>query len=427
MSDKPFALSTVPPARPAQDDYDSICATVMASARGRRFLAEYARRNRNADTRLVLGAIERIEALIRGERGRQAHPGARIDPLQMAKAIAERRAEAAAIEAPETPGRVAQDPAPHSCDVVTMAERLQDAAWTMRERGLAPTTCDQIEALAAAILSSSSLRDLAEVLQYLERRINGMLDGAATASEPGEALSANRAREAGNGHAAGVTTALGGAMAGPTTFAASSPAASVRAMPAPDVRAELQREPRSGSPTAAEMSGSESAPIVDDAALDPDGNASGPPSVPVERSASEPGQPVVSPSTVEASAEPAAVRSADLTDVRPESPPEPLAATAAPPQLEPMPATEPRRPPADVMNEIEAELFSPVPVDDTVDSLAAPQVDATRSQQPVTQSATAAVPPAAATAAPAPEPPAASNALAALKAMSDEERIALFT
>ena len=73
MADEPFALSTVPPALPAQGDYDAICATVMESARGRWFLQEYARRNRNADTRVVLDAIERIEAVIRGDRGREAY------------------------------------------------------------------------------------------------------------------------------------------------------------------------------------------------------------------------------------------------------------------------------------------------------------------------------------------------------------------
>jgi hypothetical protein len=73
------------------------------------------------------------------------------------------------------------------------AERLQDLAWTMRERGLDVSTCAQIEELAAAILSASSLRNpagqraqrLAEVLRYLEQRLETMLDdGAASANAP---------------------------------------------------------------------------------------------------------------------------------------------------------------------------------------------------------------------------------------------------
>ncbi|MFC5068247.1 hypothetical protein [Flaviflagellibacter deserti] len=46
------------------EDYEAIEAAVMDTARGRWFLAEFARRNRNADTALLLDAIERIERLM---------------------------------------------------------------------------------------------------------------------------------------------------------------------------------------------------------------------------------------------------------------------------------------------------------------------------------------------------------------------------
>lgn len=165
------------------------------SARGRWFLDEHARRNRNTDTLLVLAAIERIEAMIRGEREQQAYQSFRGDLLDMAKAIAQTRAEVAAIKpeapAPMTGSDVPQTPA--NRDIFAAAERLQDVAWTMRERGLDPRICRQIEALASAILAASSLRNpddhraqkLGEVLHYLERRINGMLDACA---EPAQAL-----------------------------------------------------------------------------------------------------------------------------------------------------------------------------------------------------------------------------------------------
>src|SRR2546427_6678297 len=38
MSEKPSALSTIPPQPPAEGEYDLICATVAESARGRWFL-----------------------------------------------------------------------------------------------------------------------------------------------------------------------------------------------------------------------------------------------------------------------------------------------------------------------------------------------------------------------------------------------------
>jgi len=44
-------------------DFDTIEAAVMETARGRWFLKEYARRNRNADTQAVLEALERLKVL----------------------------------------------------------------------------------------------------------------------------------------------------------------------------------------------------------------------------------------------------------------------------------------------------------------------------------------------------------------------------
>lgn len=48
----------------APDDYDAILAAVSETPRGRWFLGEYARRNRTADTALVLGEISRLENLL---------------------------------------------------------------------------------------------------------------------------------------------------------------------------------------------------------------------------------------------------------------------------------------------------------------------------------------------------------------------------
>jgi hypothetical protein len=42
-------------------DYDAIESAIMESSRGRWFLSEYARRNRQADTNLILSAINNIK------------------------------------------------------------------------------------------------------------------------------------------------------------------------------------------------------------------------------------------------------------------------------------------------------------------------------------------------------------------------------
>jgi hypothetical protein len=63
MADEAFALSPISAraAMPGEADYDAISAAFMETSRGRWFLSEYAKRNRNADTRMVLDAVARIE------------------------------------------------------------------------------------------------------------------------------------------------------------------------------------------------------------------------------------------------------------------------------------------------------------------------------------------------------------------------------
>jgi hypothetical protein len=184
MADGSLAISPMPPALPADADYDALCEALMASSRGRWFLEEYAKRNRNADTGLVLDAIARVEAVVRSEQAHQASQGVRIELLEMARTIAQTRADVADAK-PE--GSVSLS-AESGTDVFAAAGRLQEVAWTMRERGLDMAMCDQITDLSTAILSASSLRNnpndgraqkLAEVLTSLERRIDAMLCAAA--------------------------------------------------------------------------------------------------------------------------------------------------------------------------------------------------------------------------------------------------------
>jgi hypothetical protein len=72
----------------------------------------------------------------------------------------------------------------------------------MRERGLDPATCEEVEALASSILAASSLQDPADdrvqkltaVLAYLERRIAGMLEPGAQADAPDRESAATNER-----------------------------------------------------------------------------------------------------------------------------------------------------------------------------------------------------------------------------------------
>jgi chemotaxis protein CheZ len=193
------------PAPITEADYEAIEAAVMETARGRWFLAEYARRNRNADTTMLLKALDRIEAAIRGEHSVEPVDRIRFDLVEMSKAIARTKTEIAAMkpdadhhgkfgEATEELDSVVQATEAATSDILECAERIQEVAWTLREQGLDADICDLLDAKATEVYTACSFQDLTGqrtrkvigVLRYLEGRINAMiqiwgLDGAMAA------------------------------------------------------------------------------------------------------------------------------------------------------------------------------------------------------------------------------------------------------
>lgn len=73
MSNEAQALAG-PPESPGETEYKTFLAVLSASARGRAFLAEHARRSRQAETEMLLGALARIEAMLAEQRARTAMP-----------------------------------------------------------------------------------------------------------------------------------------------------------------------------------------------------------------------------------------------------------------------------------------------------------------------------------------------------------------
>jgi len=57
---------------PNERDYQAFCEALSASARGRAFLAEYARRNRNADIEQLLTATDKLQSLMSAKPETQA-------------------------------------------------------------------------------------------------------------------------------------------------------------------------------------------------------------------------------------------------------------------------------------------------------------------------------------------------------------------
>src|SRR6201982_2959333 len=152
-------------------DYEAIESAVLETNRGRWFLAEYARRNRHADTKMLLTAIERIEAVMRGEPSTQSVDRIRFDLVEMAKAIARTKAEIAAIkpdieqhgkfgEATEELDSIVNTTEAATSDILAAAEQIQEVAWTLREQGLDPEVCDLLDAKATAVYTACSFQDL---------------------------------------------------------------------------------------------------------------------------------------------------------------------------------------------------------------------------------------------------------------------------
>jgi chemotaxis protein CheZ len=198
----------------SEADYEAIEGAVLETNRGRWFLSEFARRNRHADTKMLLTAIDRLEAAIRGERTAESVDRIRFDLVEMAKAIARTKAEIAAIkpdgeqhgkfgEASEELDSIVGATEAATSDILAAAEHIQEVAWTLREQGLEAEVCDLIDAKATAVYTACSFQDLTgqrirkviQVLRYLEGRINAMIDiWGLDGSMAAEAASAARAR-----------------------------------------------------------------------------------------------------------------------------------------------------------------------------------------------------------------------------------------
>ncbi len=180
----------------SQADYEAIEAAVMETARGRWFLAEFARRNRHADTEVLLASIGRLEQTMTEQKSRIGVDRFKVDLVEMSTAIAETRTQLTSMRDPSAAGSGSMSEASHeldaiirtteaaTSDILTATEAIQDTAWTMREKGVPPALCDAIDEQATNIYTACSFQDLTaqrtakvvDVLHYLETRIKTMID-----------------------------------------------------------------------------------------------------------------------------------------------------------------------------------------------------------------------------------------------------------
>ncbi len=183
-----------------EEAYTQIEAAVMETARGRWFLAEFARRNRHAETARVLVAIEKLQVSIAnhpttiiaataaGNDGRLQN-----EILHMARAISAMQRELQAITASgattahvssaDDLDRVVHTTEQATTTILAAAERVQEFAWTLRENAGSAEDCDLLDRSATEIYIACAFQDLTaqriykviEVLRFIDERIKALL------------------------------------------------------------------------------------------------------------------------------------------------------------------------------------------------------------------------------------------------------------
>jgi hypothetical protein len=182
MADEAFALSPISARAelPGERDYDAIREAFMETARGRWFLGEYGKRNRNADTSMVLDAVARIEATIAAHK--QAPANELPDALVLIRGLLS--------DAKDTAARTMSGPdAEAALAAVNKGTRIiREIAWTLREYGTDARICDMLDAQVNAIEAShqqtiapDKREAVLAAFDLLIRRI-GELGGSGTAA-----------------------------------------------------------------------------------------------------------------------------------------------------------------------------------------------------------------------------------------------------
>jgi hypothetical protein len=198
MAQEALVLSPVPvpapAALPADAAFDAIRQAFLETARGRWFLDEYARRNRNADTAMVLEAVTRIEQALAAQKDDATLPATTEPPASVpAEAIvaAETMAATEAIAAAGAIVAAARDDAMAALAGPALDEALapsrkcarviREIAWGLRESGADGRICalleTQVDAINAACdqFASGDLRDaVARAFDHAARRIDGL-------------------------------------------------------------------------------------------------------------------------------------------------------------------------------------------------------------------------------------------------------------
>ncbi len=176
-------------------EFKAIELAVRETERGRWFLSEYARRNRHADTEMLLSAIARIERNVGVPRDTAQADNLRLDILELSRVIARTRSEIAAIRPADAESAPLTEASGELSSIVTStesatsailaaAEKVQASAWALREAKADSSLCDALDSRATEIYVACSFQDLTaqrtrkviETLTFIEQRLQSMAE-----------------------------------------------------------------------------------------------------------------------------------------------------------------------------------------------------------------------------------------------------------
>ena len=186
--------TTHPVSFPASE-FEVIETALMETARGRWFLAEFARRNRTADTELLLDAIARLESSLTESEVPPELDRMRMDLMEMSETIARTRQDIASVRAGdgsvmpvlaavEVFDAIVSAAEKTTSEVLSAAEQVQETAWRLRQTDTDTAICDELDQLANSIHATSAFQDVTRqrtqkaigALRYMESRVNTMIN-----------------------------------------------------------------------------------------------------------------------------------------------------------------------------------------------------------------------------------------------------------
>jgi hypothetical protein len=127
-------------------------------------MAEYARRNRQADTLQLLGAIQRIERVV-GLTVQETSREASL--IEAAALISDLRTDLERISGRAEASGLAAQIEKAAGAALAATERIQEAAWSLRESGAEAEACDRLDRHTADISTAIGIVD--SVVQRIDK------------------------------------------------------------------------------------------------------------------------------------------------------------------------------------------------------------------------------------------------------------------